>query len=327
LGDILVTGANGFVGSHICEALLDTGHNVKALVRKTSDLTNIKDLNLDFVYGDLDNYGSLLDAVDNVDAIVNNAGLTKARNQEEFDRVNIEGTRNILKAALEKSPGIKRFVQISSAAASGPSDTKSPIDESREPRPLTAYGRSKLGGERAVIEAKDKLPVTILRPSAVYGPRDKEMLSFFRMVKFGIKPTFGAGDSYNNFTFVKDLAIATVTTISTDSRSGEVYFVAEKRPYSYSEAGDIIAGTMNRKAINIHIPVWFTRLAGVITDIVNRALDRTSVFSADKVDELAAKYWLLDTSKIENDLGFIAPTSFADGVRETVEWYRSHKWL
>ena len=122
MGKILVTGANGFIGSHICEAFIKAGFSVRAFVRKSSDLTNIKSLDMRTVYGDLDNTDSLKDAVSGIDIIVNSAGLTKALDTEEFERVNIGGTENILGAIESVNPGIERFIQISSAAASGPSD-------------------------------------------------------------------------------------------------------------------------------------------------------------------------------------------------------------
>ena len=327
MGKILVTGANGFVGSHICEALQSTGFDVRALVRKTSDLTNIEHLGLEIVYGDLNDPDSLLAAIESTEAIINNAGVTKALDCDVFDRVNAAGTENILKATERSNPDIKRLIQISSTAASGPAPSNTPIDEDHPPRPLTAYGKSKLAGERAVLAYRDRFPVTVLRPSAVYGPRDKEMLSFFKAVSFRLKPTFGTGECYINFTYVKDLAQAVARALSVDSPSGGVYFVAEKRRYSYSEAGDIISEALGIKALDIHVPATVLRFAGKISEMAARWRNKASIFSADKAREISQRYWLVDTSRIENELGFISPTSFRDGVTETVDWYRRHGWL
>jgi nucleoside-diphosphate-sugar epimerase len=324
---ILVTGANGFIGSHICETLHSAGFDVRALVRKTSDLTNIIHLDLELTYGDLNDPDSLSAAIEGVEAIINNAGITKALDSDMFDRVNAAGTDNILKAVEKSHPDIKRFIQISSTAASGPAPSDTPIDEDYPPRPLTAYGKSKLAGEKAVLAYRDKFPVTVLRPSAVYGPRDKEMLSFFKAVSFRLKPTFGSGECYINFTYVKDLAQAVAKVLTTDSPSGGVYFVAEKRRHSYSEAGDIISEAMGIRGLDIHVPATLLRFAGKISEMAAKWRNKASIFSEDKALEISQKYWIVDTSRIENELGFVSPTSFRDGVMETVNWYRRHGWL
>lgn len=324
---VLVTGANGFVGSHICEALCNSDFGVKALVRKTSDLTNIRHLDLELAYGDLTDPDSLGEAVGDVDAVVNNAGVTKALDVSQFERVNFRGTENILKAVEAANPGIRRFLQISSTAAAGPAPSSNPINEDHTPAPVTAYGRSKLAGERAVLAFKDRFPVTILRPTAVYGPRDKEMLSFFKAISYHIKPTFGPGECYMNFTYVKDLAAVVVKLLTVDPPSGHVYFVAENRSYSYSEAGDIISEVLGVRALDVHVPISIMKIAGRISEGLANMRNKPSIFTADKVNEITAKYWLVDSSRIVKELGFKSSTAFKEGVRETVDWYREKGWL
>jgi 2-alkyl-3-oxoalkanoate reductase len=326
MNEVLVTGANGFVGSHICEALLKEGFSVRALVRKSSDLINIRNLAINFVYGDICDSSTLTAAVTGVRAIINNAGLVKALTPDEFLRVNRGGTENILAAARQYNPGLQRLIHISSTAACGPSDDNCPINETREPRPLTAYGRSKLEAERAVLAQKANIPTIILRPCAVYGPRDKEMLSFFKAIKLGIRPHFGKGDNYINFTFVKDLSQAVVKAISTETPSGNIYFVAEKRSYAYSEAATIIGKILGKKVFDLQIPGSILGAAGSVTDLFSKLSGKPAVFSRDKVREILSKYWLFDTSKIERELGFAA-TDFAIGAGETIAWYKEHGWL
>lgn len=327
MSKILVTGSNGFIGSHICEALVDSGFQVRALVRRTSNLTNLENIEVEYAYGDLNDYDSLLEAVEGVSAIVNNGGLTKTLDPAMFFKVNAGGTENILKAAFEFNPRLERFIQVSSTAACGPSNSMTPVTENDPTKPLTEYGRSKLGGEKAVLDFKDRLPVVILRPSAVYGPRDGEMLSFFKMIKFGLKPTFGTGECYINFTFVRDFARAIVKTLETDVESGEIFFITEKRPYSYSEAGDIISEIMGKRALDIHIPRTMVNFAGWVSETVASKRRRAVIFTRDKADEITQKYWLVDSRKAESRLGFVAPTSFREGAQETVKWYRQNGWL
>ncbi len=322
MGTALVTGANGFVGSHICEALIASGYEVKALVRKTSDLTNIKNLNVKLAYGDLNQPETLPDALQGVDFVINNAGLTKTLDNSQFIQVNAIGTRNILQAIQNHAPNIKRFVLISSTAASGPSSSMTPITEDHDPGPLTFYGKSKLQGEKEALSFNSIIPITILRPSAIYGPRDKEMLSFFKAVKGKLKPTFGYGDSYINFTYVKDLAGAVVKSLSVNTPSGEIFFVTEKKAYSYSQAGDIVAEIFGVKAYDLHIPLWLISSGGKISEIISKIKNEASILTYDKAKEFRAKYWLVDSSKLEKQLGFVCPTDFKSGSIETIEWYR-----
>jgi nucleoside-diphosphate-sugar epimerase len=326
MNEVLVTGANGFVGSHICEALIKAGFSVRALVRKTSDLTNIKDLPLNLFYGDLNDASSLPAAVTGVLAVINNAGMVKALHAEDFQQVNCGGAKNILSAIKQYNPGISKLIHISSTAASGPSPGNYPINEDYPPGPLTAYGRSKLAGEMAVLAQKDGIPSVILRPCAVYGPRDKEMYSFFKTIKLGIKPHFGSGENYINFTYVKDLANAVVKAIGTSGPSGSIYFVAEKKYYAYSEASDIIAEILKKKTFNLRVPASLLSLAGKTSEEFAKILGKPAMFTQDKVREILSKYWLFDTSKIEREMGFVG-TDFKVGAAETIAWYKEHGWL
>jgi nucleoside-diphosphate-sugar epimerase len=326
MAEVLVTGANGFVGSHICEALLAGGYSVRALIRRTSDLTNIKGLPLNFVYGDIRYPEKLPDAVSGVVAVINNAGLVKARYQGDFHRVNCSGTENIIEAVRRHNPGLTRLVHISSTAASGPAPDRCPLTEEHPPNPLTAYGRSKLAAEQALMAVKDRVPSVILRPSAIYGPRDKEMYSFFKTIRLGIRPLFGNGENYINFTYVKDLARVVVKAISIPLISGNIYFVAEKKSYSYREAGAILSSIMKNKTITLRVPGFAMRIAGRVSEGVSLVRRKPSIFTMEKTREILARYWLFDTSKIERDLGFSA-TDFRSGAEETIAWYKENGWL
>jgi nucleoside-diphosphate-sugar epimerase len=327
LQTVLITGANGFVGSHLCEQFLIAGFRVKALVRKTSNLSNLKNLDIQYCYGDLNSADSLPDAVRGADIIINNAGITKALNLRRFEIVNAIGTLNIAKAAVEHAPKLSRFIQISSTAAVGPSTSLTPLTEASEPHPLTSYGRSKLAGEKIILSYADKFPVTILRPSAVYGPRDKEMLSFFKIIKFGIKPTFGFHDNYINFSYITDLARAAVKAAQFNSPSGAIYTIAENKYYSYREVSDIIGEILGRRGLNLKIPVSILFAAGLLTDIWTALIRKPEVFSLEKAREISQRFWIFDTSNIENELQFKGFTSFPQGAKDTIKWYHNAGWL
>jgi nucleoside-diphosphate-sugar epimerase len=241
---VLITGANGFVGSHLVERLLDRGYQVKCLVRKTSNLKWLSGLKVEYVYGDISIKDSLKDAVREVDIIIHSAGLTKAKNREEYFKANAKGTRNLVEACLVVNPKLQMFIYISSQAASGPGEDERPKDEAAPCRPVSDYGGSKLEGEKIVSEYSSKLPVTIIRPPAVYGPRDTDMLGFFKVVKYGFRISFGKGESYISLVYVKDLADGIILAVENPKAIGQIYFIADDRVYSWREAFNIIAGVM-----------------------------------------------------------------------------------
>ncbi|MFH1336603.1 MAG: NAD-dependent epimerase/dehydratase family protein, partial [Candidatus Zixiibacteriota bacterium] len=251
---VLVTGANGFVGSHLVERLLDKGYPVRCLVRKTSNLKWLSDLKVEYAYGDISEKDSLKEAVRNVDIIIHSAGLTKAKTKEEYFKANAEGTKNLIEVSLQENPRLQKFVYISSQAASGPGEDEQPKDEATSCRPVSHYGESKLEGEKIVSGYSSKLPVTIIRPPAVYGPRDTDMLGFFKVVNSGFRISFGKGESYISLVHVKDLADGIILAAENPKAIDQTYFIADDRVYSWREAFNIIAGVLNKKTVPLKIP-------------------------------------------------------------------------
>ncbi|MRR08798.1 NAD-dependent epimerase/dehydratase family protein, partial [bacterium] len=179
----LVTGAAGFIGSHLVEDLLRRGHRVRCLVRKTSDLRWLAGPDIDLRYGSLDDLESLQAASRDVDYLYHLAGAVKARDPREFRRHNTEGALNLARAALAAAPRLKRFLFASSQAAAGPAACLDrPVCEVDGCRPVSDYGKSKLLAERRLMELSPQLPLTIVRPSSVYGPRDTEIFMYFQWI-------------------------------------------------------------------------------------------------------------------------------------------------
>ena len=230
----LVTGSNGFVGSHLVEDLLSRGYEVSCLVRKTSNLRWIEGLKVSFVYGELKDKESLKKAVKSQDFVFHLGGLTKAQNSNDYYKANHLGTKNLVEATLESNPGIKRFVYVSSQAAVGPGKDITPLNEDSPCNPVTDYGKSKLLGEKAVLSYKDKLPITIIRPSGIYGPRDTEIFIFFKLIKNHIKPLFGFRENYLSLVYVKDLVFGICLTAESKKAIGQTYFIADKNPITIS---------------------------------------------------------------------------------------------
>ena len=324
---VLVTGANGFVGSHLVEGLLNKGYQVRCLVRKTSDLKWLSDLKVEYVYGDISEKHSLKDAVTDVDIIIHSAGLTKAKNRVEYFKANAEGTRNLVEACLEENPKLRRFVYISSQAAAGPGEDERPKDETVPCRPVSFYGESKLEGEKIVLSYSSELPVTVIRPPAVYGPRDTDMLGFFKVVKNGFRISFGKGESYISLVYVKDLADGIILAAENPKAVGQTYFIADDRVYSWREAFNIIAGVMNKKTVPLKIPKSIVFFLAFFSENFYRLLGKTPVFNTQKAKEITQRYWGLDVSKAKKELGFVLRFPLDKGAAETVKWYKENGWL
>jgi dihydroflavonol-4-reductase len=324
---VLVTGANGFVGSHLVEGLLDKGYQVRCLVRKTSNLRWLSGLNVEYVYGDVAEKISLKGAVKDVDLVYHSAGLTKAKTREEYFKANAEGTKNLVEACLEENPKLQRLVYISSQAAVGPGDDERPLNETAPCRPVTYYGESKLEGERIVLKHADQLPVTIIRPPAVYGPRDTDMLGFFKVVNKGFRIAFGRGESFVSLVYVKDLVDGIILASENLKAIGQIYFIADDEVYSWTQAFKIIAKVLNKKTIPLRIPKSLVFFLAFLSENFSRLLGRTATFNVQKVKEITRRFWGLDVSKAKAELGFSAKYDLERGAEETAKWYRRKGWI
>ena len=328
---VLITGATGFVGSHLVEALApedDTGEMAKAtlrvLLRATSDPRYLQGLDVERATGHLGDIRSLQKAVSQVDVVLHLAALTRARNEGEFLEVNGRGTRLLVEAASRS--GVKRFVYVSSLAAAGPAHGGRPVEPEDPPHPLTAYGRSKLAGEKVCKEFADDLEVLILRPPAVYGPRDRDLLTFFQLANWGLLPVPTGPVRPLQLIHVCDLVRASIAATQSENARG-VYHVAEPNAYPWAEVLGLIARGVGKKGRAFPVPQTLLRMAGEVNGTLGRVLRRPQIFDGDKVRELLAPGWLCETESAQRDLGFTASTPLEKGLAETASWYRERGWL
>jgi nucleoside-diphosphate-sugar epimerase len=324
---VLVTGGTGFIGSHVAELLLSRGYSVTCLVRDPQNLRWLSGLNIEVMTGDCLLKETLEPAVKDASFVIHAAGLTKAKRAREYYEVNQIGTQNILEACMRHNPGLEKFVFISSLAAAGPSREGKPVTAQDAPCPVSDYGKSKLSAEHEVLKYKDRFPVVILRPSAVYGPRDRDMYELFRWASRGITLEIRGKEKFLNFCYVGDLVQAIALTLERQVSSGNIYFVAEDRPYSWSEFRETLLTTGKVKAVTIRIPQVAAYLIGLVSELGSLFTFRPALTNRQKIREAVQQYWTCDLKKIENDLGFKAFYPLQQGLSSTWRWYRDNGWL
>ncbi|WP_437658320.1 NAD-dependent epimerase/dehydratase family protein [Sorangium sp. So ce1182] len=330
---VLVTGASGFLGSHVTEQLVQKGHSVVALVRRSSSTKFLSSLRgVELAYGAIEDAESVRRAVvdaPGVDAIVHSAGLVKARDEAEFFRVNVGGTRNMLDAAKAARPTtMKRFVFVSSLAAVGPSHDGRPVAADARPAPVTRYGRSKLEAERLVLAEKDALPVVVLRPPMIYGPRDQESFAFFQSVARRFLPMLGDGKNTLSVIYASDAAAACIRALESDVPSGRAYFIDDGRVYVWRDMlADVEAAIGARAFVRVGVPFPLVRGAALASEGMSRLTGKPVMLTRDKLNELAASHWVCDSAEARRELGWEPQVSWAEGTRRAVAWYREHGWL
>jgi len=316
----LVTGANGFIGSHLCEALVNEGHEVRGLVRRTSDLVWIKDLGLGLAYGDLRDAESLRQAAVGMDWVFHLGATVRAKDAADFEHVNCEGTKLVAGACIDA--GVSRLVFFSSVAAGGPTETPDrPRHEGDEPAPVSLYGKGKLGAEKALQELQGRLHSVILRFPAVHGPRDRDAVMMLRWVKRGLMPVFGGTFST---VFVKDAVQAAVLAAERPVVSGSVYFISDGHSYSYADLAMIAGKLLGRRPMRIRIPRWLLHTAGWFGESLTRG---GSILNRDKAKELSQECWVCSTDKARAELGYAPEYTLETGMAETIRWYQEMRWL
>ena len=322
----LVTGANGFIGSHLVEALRADGCDVRCLLRPTSDRRWLEGVEYEEAIGSLEDEGSLARAVRGVDVVYHNAGATKARKAETLYRVNVGGTTNLADACLAQ-PTPPRFVYVSSQAAAGPCREGDPLREGDASRPVSDYGRSKLEGERALHKRAADLPFVVVRPSAVYGPRDTEVLLYFKFINRGIEPALGWDDRYVSLCYVSDLAAALLAAGRGAGVQGETYFVAHDEVWNWRGISREIAAALGVKTLQVRIPNAILFGAATVAELAATLSGKVATLNRERARVMMEELWVCNVNKAKAELGFSPRVGFAEGARLTTTWYRQQGWL
>lgn len=346
----LVTGANGFIGSHLVEHLQAQGDTAYAMVRRSSNLKNFDGRTVDFRYADVQDVDAMAEAMRGVDIVYHVAGMTTGRTPADYDRVNGTGTANVFAAARKAKDGPKRVVYVSSLAAAGPSHPEVARREHHRPAPVSTYGRSKALGEVAAVEAAawgGPFDVVVVRPPAVYGPRDEDFTQVIDLANRGIVLKLGFGDAWFSIVHAEDL----VRGIRLAGERGEalpgdglhalrdggeaadhdeaahphgrgIYYVCDGGRYTWAELGQRSAKALGRSALTLAIPVPLAWLMAVGSEGVGRLRGDVPIFNRDKVREGSASGWWAQDDKARRDLGYESRFPLDEGLEQTARWLK-----
>jgi nucleoside-diphosphate-sugar epimerase len=320
-----VTGATGFVGSHLVDGLLASGQAVTCAVRSTSDTRWLKGCGAQLVPCELDSREDLAKALTGVSSVYHVAGAIAARSADEFMRVNAGLTRAVVEASARAEPS-PRFIYVSSLAAAGPSRPGTPRTEDMMAEPVSDYGRSKLAGEEVVREYGDRLPAVIVRPPVVYGPRDPAMLSVFKLAGSPLRPGVGSNRELSVI-YVEDLVRGLIAAGGAEAALGQTYFLAHHQPITTRQLANQIAAITGSRGLTIPVPDVAVKGAAAVSEIILRPFGKAPTLSVDKARELTQSGWVCSAAKAEAELGFVASTGHADGLAATTKWYREAGWL
>ncbi|MCY2925999.1 MAG: NAD-dependent epimerase/dehydratase family protein [Planctomycetota bacterium] len=321
----LVTGASGFVGSHLVERLLGEGAQVACLARAGSDLARLAEAGAAVIRPDWEDPAALARATDGADVVFHAAGLTRGRSAGEYMAANAAVTARLVQAAA--SAGVGRFVYVSSLAAAGPNPSVAPLDESYLARPSDDYGRSKLAGEAIVLAASPALPVTIVRPPAVYGPRDRNFLPLFRTARrWGVVPAIGGREKLVSFVYAADLAEGIRLAGMAPAAAGQTYFLGSGT-HSMGEVVAAMAAALGRPLRLLAVPKPLAFLAGEFGQLVWALTGRSQILSRRKIRDLLQPRWTCTWGKALRELNYQPAFDLPAGMKQTVEWYVREGWI
>ena len=329
---ILITGASGFIGSFIVEEALKQGFETWAAVRKSSSKEYLQDERIHFIELNLSSKAQLIEQLrpHQFDYVVHAAGVTKCLNKADFRRINTEGTKNLVDALLDLQMPLKRFVFLSSLSVFGAIKERLPYDEIREddtPKPNTEYGRSKLEAERYIDSIGSRIPYIILRPTGVYGPKEKDYFMMAKSIKQHIDFAVGYQRQDITFVYVTDVVQAVFLALE-KGETGRKYFLSDGQVYQSTTFSDLIHEELGRPWwLRITAPVWVLRIVTFFGEYIGHITGKVTALNNDKYNILRQRNWRCDIEPARRELGFEPKVQLKEGVKTTIQWYKDHKWL
>ena len=329
---ILITGASGFIGSFIVEEALKRGFETWAAVRKSSSKAYLQDERINFIELNLSSKEQLVEQLKGkgFDYVVHAAGVTKCLNKQDFNRINTLGTKNLVDALMEVGMPLKRLVFISSLSIFGAIKEQQPYEEIREtdtPQPNTAYGKSKLEAEKYLESLGTRVPYIILRPTGVYGPREKDYFIMAKSIKGHSDFAVGYKRQDITFVYVQDVVQAVFLALE-KGENGRKYFLSDGQVYQSTTFSDLIHEELGRPWwIRITAPVWVLRIVTFFGEYIGRMTGKVTALNNDKYNILKQRNWRCDIQPAIDELGYQPKYDLKQGVKETIKWYVDNRWL
>ena len=329
---ILITGASGFIGSFIVEEALKRGFETWAAVRKSSSKAYLQDERINFIELNLSSKEQLVEQLKGkgFDYVVHAAGVTKCLNKQDFSRINTQGTKNLVDALMEVGMPLKRLVFISSLSIFGAIKEQQPYEEIREtdtPQPNTAYGKSKLEAEKYLESLGTRVPYIILRPTGVYGPREKDYFIMAKSIKGHSDFAVGYKRQDITFVYVQDVVQAVFLALE-KGENGRKYFLSDGQVYQSTTFSDLIHEELGRPWwIRITAPVWVLRIVTFFGEYIGRMTGKVTALNNDKYNILKQRNWRCDIQPAIDELGYQPKYDLKQGVKETIKWYKDNGWL
>ena len=329
---ILITGASGFIGSFIVEEALSRGFETWAAVRKSSSREYLQDERIHFIELNLSSKEQLVEQLrgKDFDYVVHAAGVTKCLNKADFHRINTEGTKNLADALLETGMPLRRLVFVSSLSIFGAIKEEQPYDEIREtdtPQPNTAYGRSKLAAEQYLESLKGRVPYIILRPTGVYGPREKDYFIMAKSIKGHTYFAVGYRRQDITFVYVSDVVQAVFLALD-HGENGRKYFLSDGQVYQSTTFSNLVHEALGRPWwIRVRVPEWVLRVVTFFGEYTGRMTGKVTALNNDKYNILRQRNWRCDIGPARQELGFEPKVMLDEGVKRTIGWYKEHGWL
>ena len=328
---ILITGASGFIGSFIVEEALTRGMETWAAVRPGSSRQFLTDGRIRFIELDLASEEVLKQQLQGLsfDYVVHAAGVTKCLDRQDFFRTNTEGTQHLVRALMALGMPLKRFVYISSLSVMGAIRERQPYTEIRdddEPRPNTAYGQSKLQAERWLDEV-DGLPYVVLRPTGVYGPRERDYYMMAKSIQQHLDFAVGYRRQDITFVYVSDVVQAVFLALER-GQTGRRYFLSDGEVYQSSTFSDLLHKELGCPwRVRLTAPLWLLRIITCCGELSARLTGKVTALNSDKYNIMRQRNWRCDIGPARRELGYEPEVKLAEGVRRSVRWYREHGWL
>jgi len=332
---ILITGANGFIGSFIVEEALASGYEVWAAVRKSADLRYLQDKRIRFVDLPYHNSVLLMQEIARCKAefggwhyVVHNLGATKALKSYHFEKINSLYTRNLVDALIGCDAVPQKFVLMSSLSVCGPFDENSsnPIPNNYQPKPNTKYGKSKLSAEN-YLKSQPRFPYIILRPTGVYGPRDKDYFLMIKTIRSGFDPAVGLRPQYLTFIYVEDLARAALLAAASPV-TDKSYYLSDGNLYQASHFRLIVQKILGiKRVISFKLPLVFVKVVSLLAQLWGRITNKPATLNGDKYKIMKQRNWNCSVAEAGRDLGFTPRFDLQKGLEASIRWYKEQNYL